>query len=225
MATPSPASREEASLLKIVLLWLAAHPDGQNSESMLARCQDALLLDYIRVRSAYVELLERKLLAATEAKDEQTTYPNGRAIKRVYLSTAGRQVLAQLESQIPPQIRRTLENGVEASQDNACPASWAPYGDGRFRLHLAVREQAAPVLELQLLLPDEERARRFAAIWQKKAGDVYRQLLQTLEASAHSSAEKSDLAAPQSGQTQSSGISSKAVPGAMPPSASPSAGS
>ena len=36
---------------------------------------------------------------------------------------------------------------------------------------------------------------------------------------------KSSLAAPQTGQTQSAGMSSKAVPGAMPPSGSPTAGS
>ena len=36
---------------------------------------------------------------------------------------------------------------------------------------------------------------------------------------------KLSLPTPQTGHTQSSGISSKAVPGAMPPSGSPSAGS
>ena len=40
-----------------------------------------------------------------------------------------------------------------------------------------------------------------------------------------STGSKSSLPTPQSGQTQSSGISSNAVPGAIPPSGSPTAGS
>lgn len=57
---------------------------------------------------------------------------------------------------------------------------------------------------------------------QKKPGKSPSLLSQSL---TYASGEKSPLPAPQSGQPQSSGISAKAVPGAMPLSGSPSAGS
>ena len=46
-----------------------------------------------------------------------------------------------------------------------------------------------------------------------------------VDGSYSSTGENSSLPTPQSGHTQSSGMSSKAVPGAMPPSGSPTAGS
>ncbi len=103
--------------------------------------------------------------------------------KRFYtLTAAGREALDLFRKILPASVRDRLDallpawrERVRAEQDY--PVSWHQTGRGEYQLEMGIAEKNMELLRITLSLPSEDLAREVGASWRKKAGSVYRMLM------------------------------------------------
>lgn len=167
---------------KMILLYIAGLREGLTQQELMTVALDTLYLDYFSFSKALEQLLIDNLLHKAQRKGEKQTDANGEPVYRFSITTAGRQVLNQLESSVPIPVQRnihaTLNRFTDAARkEQEVTAEYRASTIRGWQVDLAIRDQDLIIFSTGINVPQEEMAQAICATWLQSAGDLYPELL------------------------------------------------
>ena len=183
---PEPDSDERVRLKVILLQLIASFPDLTYDE-LLQLALDTMYMDYFTYCAIYPELENADLIRERARKEEKRLDTEGKPLKRLELTRAGRTVLETMSPSLPGAIKRFLEESRSTQQDQLrqrreVEAHYVPSPARGYDVSLALREGQNDLFRLRLQVPSEHEARALVHRWQTDSGPLYISILKLLEA-------------------------------------------
>lgn len=171
----------QANQVKLILLALIKNQPGLTPAQVQSLAQETLFFDYFTVAEAWAALEDQKLIFVTEPKYQKQKDLKGQPLLAAYLSAAGELVYKQLQGQIsPPLLEQIKSLGQKAENQGELTASFSPQGDGSYLVTCQAWDQKSKLLEIQVQVATQDRARAFSEAWPKRAGQIYTHILAEL---------------------------------------------
>ncbi len=167
--------RAPESEKRLILLYILSAADRISDMQLLQLMSDNGLMNYFDMMMTLSDLCAQGHCTRTEALGSN-----------VYTITpAGKEAVELFRRDIPASTRSRLDENMpawlsEVRSSQAYPVSWRQTGRGEYALSMGICEKDMDMLHVTLSLPNEEMAKRLAAHWREKAGDIYRLLFETL---------------------------------------------
>ncbi len=171
----------QANQVKLILLALIKNQPGLAPVQVQALAQETMFFDYFTVAEAWAALLDQKLISVTEPKYQKQKDLKGQPLLASYLTEAGELVYRQLQDKLSPAILEQIHNLGQKAEDQAeLIASFTAQGDGSYLVSCQAWDRNSKLLEVQVQVANQDRARAFSEAWPKRAGQIYTHILTEL---------------------------------------------
>ncbi len=170
---------------KVILLYIAETLDNLTYQEFMETALESMYLDYFQFSQLLTELLDERLLAKAERKNEESLTAQGRPAERYSLTPSGLVVLDTLRKQIPVPVTAYLHKALRAREqdlqnEHSIRAHWKVRPDGQYEVSFSLYEKETRYFKCQITVPDENTAVALCNHWDKQAPELYPQILALL---------------------------------------------
>lgn len=159
---------------KLTLLYLLNCSRIHLTVEQIVKClAEHEIMNYFDISQGLAELTEARLV-----------YSHGGTVPTYSCSNSGRSSLGEFKVRISASVREYIdkyvaENLLQLRRENENKANCVRMPDGNFLVQLKADDDDQ-ALDIALTLSDRELAERMCEAWLKRAGDVYKFIMQTL---------------------------------------------
>lgn len=174
-------THSQANQVKLILLALIKSQPGLAPVQVQSLAQETMFFDYFTVAEAWAALLDQKLISVSEPKYQKHKDLKGQPLLASYLTEAGELVYRQLKGKLSPALLEQIHALGQKAEDQAeLKSSFTAQGDGSYLVSCQAWDRNSKLLEVQVQVANQDRARAFSEAWPAQAGPIYSYILNAL---------------------------------------------
>lgn len=164
------------TLYKLIILYMLSRVDHPLTNSQISEfILDREYTDYFKLQQTLSEMVETHLIDM-EATHRTSYYR---------ISESGSSTLDFFVDKVSPEIRAEVDeylkqHDFELREDVSAIADYSRLTVGGFAVHMLLREQRSPVIDLTVTVPSERAAQCMCEKWREKCHEVYEKVVDLL---------------------------------------------
>lgn len=169
-------TQETSKIIKLSILYILYKVDYPISNSQIS--------NYM-LENDYTDFFSIQALMGELIDDEFVSFETVRNRTFYKLTPLGRDSLLALMQELSIKIREDIDAYIKANrmkmrEEVDVRGNYVASSLGTYNVNLYIDEAGERIFEINLVVPDEEKANKMCATWQKKSADLYPIIIDTL---------------------------------------------